>query len=112
MTTAAPSTATGPGRAHWPRVALFRTEARLLLREPAILIWASIVPLTANVAMAILPRPVTNERAPAGPYVCAIPTGPVRFTWTVRQLAASMASSPSTSSPICRSVGEWASMRT
>jgi ABC-2 type transport system permease protein len=55
MTTAAPSTATGPGRAHSPRVALFRNEARLLLREPAILIWASIVPLTANVAMAILP---------------------------------------------------------
>jgi ABC-2 type transport system permease protein len=55
MTSADATTVSVPGIALTPAVTLFRTELRLLLREPAILIWASIVPFTANVVMAILP---------------------------------------------------------
>lgn len=55
MSSAGSSTVTRPGSAATPGIALFRNELRLLLREPAILIWASIVPFVANVVMAVLP---------------------------------------------------------
>ncbi|GMA19826.1 ABC transporter permease [Arsenicicoccus piscis] len=51
-----------PARARSPLLAMIRNEARLLLREPALVAWAVLVPLVADVALALVPA--TREPSP------------------------------------------------